>query len=674
MPLRRESHSGPVDEPFTSREILTDSDVGSGLENNRSKTLELNSLSAELKHGISEELIKTKSCGSPRRVVTPCSNYQDRVVASPAGLSPTEVKIEDPQEPTGTSLLAINNAEWNVEKAAEQDSKRICASIAKMVRDFWQSVDKVVKHRAQEILESEKRTALNAHMAFIVGEVDKLSSMVQEELTQDRVAFKTPSNTSRDDENDEDFCASESDSGDEIIIEREEAAMQQHEINDIQQEISALNKDANQDMDDLLASLPPDYLASIGVHLPSNSTSRETGSPIDSEGDDEDKRVKDSANIQNAKLTIVFLVEKAVERVHPEQVRKHRNWKKTETGMDKGDSAIICGQNTLLEGKGDGRGMLESVDYAKLNRINSNERQQELANIAEAALKLQPKGYTLETAQVLRPFILRRLKSEVEKQLPKKTKHIIECPLSKRQRYLYDDFMSQRTLQRVVPRMVIDLDYKVRGRDLPEFLDIRKRFTGICSSTVGRAPTIEELEQSSNTGPPAIPGFCLRRPFPSIGSVTNEANSLDVAFVVDLNDIELQRAEFARKGNVLVVEAEDSRGAHERGEGIPTSMRMEVDNGRLTVDSEKVKRYHDTKICKVVAGFNGEKTLREVSNRLEEHSSRINIPVPKSQMANPVPAEIAAMPGGAASAAIISMGTDCTSKSDRISCGQTILV
>jgi SNF2 family DNA or RNA helicase len=43
----------------------------------------------------------------------------------------------------------------------------------------------------------------------------------------------------------------------------------------------------------------------------------------------------------------------------------------------------------------------------------------------------------------LRPFLLRRLKSEVEKQMPKKYEHIVKCPLSKRQRYLYDDFMSR---------------------------------------------------------------------------------------------------------------------------------------------------------------------------------------------------------------------------------------
>ncbi|CAG8516030.1 2068_t:CDS:2 [Diversispora eburnea] len=44
---------------------------------------------------------------------------------------------------------------------------------------------------------------------------------------------------------------------------------------------------------------------------------------------------------------------------------------------------------------------------------------------------------------VLRPYLLRRLKSDVEKQLPAKHHHIIKCRLSKRQRFLYDDFMSR---------------------------------------------------------------------------------------------------------------------------------------------------------------------------------------------------------------------------------------
>ena len=45
--------------------------------------------------------------------------------------------------------------------------------------------------------------------------------------------------------------------------------------------------------------------------------------------------------------------------------------------------------------------------------------------------------------QLLRPFLLRRLKRDVEKDLPNKYEHIEFCPLSKRQRFLYDEFMAR---------------------------------------------------------------------------------------------------------------------------------------------------------------------------------------------------------------------------------------
>ncbi|KAI9875677.1 MAG: swr1 complex component [Pleopsidium flavum] len=44
--------------------------------------------------------------------------------------------------------------------------------------------------------------------------------------------------------------------------------------------------------------------------------------------------------------------------------------------------------------------------------------------------------------KVLRPYLLRRLKADVEKQMPAKFEHVVYCRLSKRQRYLYDGFIS----------------------------------------------------------------------------------------------------------------------------------------------------------------------------------------------------------------------------------------
>lgn len=43
----------------------------------------------------------------------------------------------------------------------------------------------------------------------------------------------------------------------------------------------------------------------------------------------------------------------------------------------------------------------------------------------------------------IRPFILRRLKIDVEKQLPQKYEHVVRCRLSRRQRFLYEDFMAR---------------------------------------------------------------------------------------------------------------------------------------------------------------------------------------------------------------------------------------
>jgi SNF2 family DNA or RNA helicase len=44
---------------------------------------------------------------------------------------------------------------------------------------------------------------------------------------------------------------------------------------------------------------------------------------------------------------------------------------------------------------------------------------------------------------IMRPFLLRRLKKDVEKQLPGKFEHIIMCNLSRRQLFLYEEFMSR---------------------------------------------------------------------------------------------------------------------------------------------------------------------------------------------------------------------------------------
>ena len=51
---------------------------------------------------------------------------------------------------------------------------------------------------------------------------------------------------------------------------------------------------------------------------------------------------------------------------------------------------------------------------------------------------------------ILRPFILRRLKSDVEKSLPEKREHIVKCVLSRRQRRLYEEYISSSSTMRTL--------------------------------------------------------------------------------------------------------------------------------------------------------------------------------------------------------------------------------
>lgn len=51
---------------------------------------------------------------------------------------------------------------------------------------------------------------------------------------------------------------------------------------------------------------------------------------------------------------------------------------------------------------------------------------------------------------ILRPFVLRRLKKDVETQMPGKFEHIIKCQLSRRQMYLYEEFMARSSTRQAL--------------------------------------------------------------------------------------------------------------------------------------------------------------------------------------------------------------------------------
>jgi hypothetical protein len=71
---------------------------------------------------------------------------------------------------------------------------------------------------------------------------------------------------------------------------------------------------------------------------------------------------------------------------------------------------------------------------------------------------------------VLRPFILRRLKKDVEKQLPEKKEHVVSCRLSKRQRCLYDDFLAAGATQT-----------KLASGNLLEIINVLMQLRKVCN-------------------------------------------------------------------------------------------------------------------------------------------------------------------------------------------------
>lgn len=80
--------------------------------------------------------------------------------------------------------------------------------------------------------------------------------------------------------------------------------------------------------------------------------------------------------------------------------------------------------------------ILEQVSTSGGDLIDENES-------TVKAMDQETRNTVARLHQVLRPYILRRLKKDVEKQMPGKYEHIVYCRLSQRQRYLYDDFMSR---------------------------------------------------------------------------------------------------------------------------------------------------------------------------------------------------------------------------------------
>lgn len=137
-------------------------------------------------------------------------------------------------------------AAQKAEKAQELQLKRIASYIAKEVKTFWSSVEKLVEFKQQTRLEEKRKQALDQHLSFIVDQTEKYSQLLAEGMNKsvaDQSANQTDNSSrvpSPSGQSDDEFKpGNQSDSDDEETIAQAEAA---DESDKQTEEIAALQR------------------------------------------------------------------------------------------------------------------------------------------------------------------------------------------------------------------------------------------------------------------------------------------------------------------------------------------------------------------------------------------------------------------------------------------------
>ncbi|XP_068750575.1 helicase domino-like isoform X1 [Montipora capricornis] len=357
-------------------------------------------------------------------------------------------------------------------KAEKEESvrlKKIAASIAKEIKQFWSSVEKVVQYKVQSRLEENRKKALDLQLNFIVDQTEKYSSWLAESLavppsSGPASAVSTgPSSpaSSRAEGGDGEFELAE-ELDDEETIDAEEA---QGETMSREKELEMLRQESEIPLEELLENLPPEILEDRSEQSgsegsddessydeESEASSKESDDSdieVDIEGNDEDQVTKEwqkSAQERKAKVETMEADEEFVvtagtedddeqtldEEERMEEDTDHKNeidnlQKEGEMPIEELMKMYAAAENESTDLQSDGESSQESseeeisdeegLEYlAQADQRNANESQsadsdpdQELTDAAATAQSLQPRGFTLETTDIKTkvPFLLR---------------------------------------------------------------------------------------------------------------------------------------------------------------------------------------------------------------------------------------------------------------------------
>ncbi|KAF5308527.1 hypothetical protein FQR65_LT06192 [Abscondita terminalis] len=153
------------------------------------------------------------------------------------------------------------SAAQRAEKAQEQHLRRVAAFCAKEIKGFWTNVEKLVEYKQNMRLEEKRKRALDQHLSFIVDQTEKYSQLLAEGMNKSVVVSEAPSAPSSKapsrNNSDDEFQPDHESTDDEETIQQEEEAAGEHGQGE---EVAALQRESEMDLETFLKELPKDYL------------------------------------------------------------------------------------------------------------------------------------------------------------------------------------------------------------------------------------------------------------------------------------------------------------------------------------------------------------------------------------------------------------------------------
>ncbi|XP_058840254.1 helicase domino [Topomyia yanbarensis] len=345
-------------------------------------------------------------------------------------------------------------AAQRAEKAQELQLKRIAAFVAKEIKIFWGNVEKLVEYKQQTKLDEKRKKALDQQLSFIVDQTEKYSQQLVEgmnktpavtdrntskanSLNSSRISSPLPKNAS-DDEFQPD---SENSDDDEETIAKAEA-----EATGTNEEVAALQKESEMDLDDFLKNLPKDYLENrdkIVLSEPEESGKESEDNDKDFSADedsvdDEDtimeqekqeknedhKKEIDELNAEN-EMSIEELMAK-YKRTPDEKMEvdsddteseSEKDTESTSSEQDSSDEDLSSDVDMEKDDQRDNEDIgLKNLLDEEIASKSQSEKDEMLNDAAAIAESIQPKGNTLSSTSVVTPipFLLKHTLREYQ--------------------------------------------------------------------------------------------------------------------------------------------------------------------------------------------------------------------------------------------------------------------